>query len=116
MTYKEAIEILHPKTSNNALSKIEYYGGFEGVKAMLKAVEEARAMACEAMNKQIPEKFETDSVIMPYSGGVEDYTANCRSCGSFLAYKTDAEDENYQVNFCPCCGQAIDWEGISEDE
>ena len=60
MTYKEAIEILDPKTSRDALWKIEYYAGFNGEEARIKAVEEACVLACEAMNKQIPEKFETD--------------------------------------------------------
>ena len=34
----------------------------------------------------------------------------CQRCGSFIGYKSDCyNDENYQVNYCQCCGQKIDW-------
>ena len=41
LTPKEAIKILHPDTSRDALWKIEYYAGFNAEKARLKAVEDA---------------------------------------------------------------------------
>lgn len=33
----------------------------------------------------------------------------CPTCESFLGYVSDCEDENYQDNYCKCCGQAIEW-------
>ena len=50
MTYKEAKRILHPYTTRKALAEIEFFGGFHG-----KAVDEACLIACEALDKQIPE-------------------------------------------------------------
>lgn len=53
MTYQEAIRILHPDTTLEALAEIEYYGGFDGQTAKTKAVEEACKVACEAMQRLI---------------------------------------------------------------
>ena len=39
----------------------------------------------------------------------------CPTCGSFLGYVSDCEDEEYQSNYCRCCGQAIDWERREEE-
>lgn len=33
----------------------------------------------------------------------------CPTCDQFLGYEVDCKDENYQVDYCPYCGQAIDW-------
>lgn len=51
MTSEEAIRILHPNTTKEALVEYEYYGGFNGKKAMIKAVDEASILACEALQK-----------------------------------------------------------------
>ena len=51
MTYQEAIRILHPDTTLEALAEYEYYGGFNGGEAKIKAVEEACIVACEAMRR-----------------------------------------------------------------
>ena len=90
MTNEEAMKILHPNTTLTALAEVEYYGGFNGQEAKIKAVEEACLLACEALEKQILKK--------PYweYGG-----CHCKSCG------LDVLSDEY---FCPLCGQAIDWE------
>lgn len=49
MTTEEAIRILDPETSRDALWEIEYYAGFKGKKARIAAVEEACRMAVEAL-------------------------------------------------------------------
>lgn len=49
MTIKEAIKILDPETSADALWEIEYYCGFNGEAARLKATEEACKIACDCM-------------------------------------------------------------------
>ncbi len=51
MTYEEAKRILHPDTTVDALTEIEYYAGFNGKEARLKAVDEACVVACEALEK-----------------------------------------------------------------
>ena len=51
MTYEEAIRILHPDTTIAAIGEYEYYGGFRGKEAGIKAVEDACMVACEAMQR-----------------------------------------------------------------
>lgn len=96
MTYEEAMKILHPDTTLTALAEVEYYGGFNGQEAKIKAVEEACLLACEALEKQIPKK--------PYD------TVCCPLCKIEVELQPiDTE----QVTYCLHCGQAIDWE-VSE--
>ena len=56
MTIQEAIKILHPDTTRDALAEIEYYAGFNGREARIKAVEEACLIACDCMSKALEEK------------------------------------------------------------
>lgn len=51
MTPKEAIKLLHPDTTREAIWEIEENGG-----DAIKAIEEACIVACEALEKQIPNK------------------------------------------------------------
>lgn len=55
MTIEQAIRILDPETSLEALTEIEYYGGFKGKEKMLAACEEACRIACDIMRKYIGE-------------------------------------------------------------
>ena len=41
MTREEAIRILDPDTTGEAISEIEYYGGFSGRTAVVQAVSDA---------------------------------------------------------------------------
>ena len=100
MTYEEAMKILHPNTTLTALAEVEYYGGFNGQEAKIKAVEEACLLACEALEKQIPKK--------PIIRKAEDYFGNvkhtlCPNC-------QETEFVFTQPCFCHHCGQAINWE------
>ena len=102
MTYEEAMKILHPNTTLTALAEVEYYGGFNGQEAKIKAVEEACLLACEALEKQIPKK--------PTSTRGKYGHTECACCGWVVeSFCGDLE----QYPFCPNCGQAIDW---SDDE
>ena len=99
MTYEEAMKILHPNTTLTALAEVEYYGGFNGQEAKIKAVEEACLLACEALEKQIPKK--------PIIRKAEDYFGNvkhtlCPNC-------QETEFVFTQPCFCHHCGQALDW-------
>lgn len=51
MTREEAIRILDPKTTGEALAEIEYYHGFAGKTAAMQAVSDACMIAVAAMRK-----------------------------------------------------------------
>lgn len=52
MTREEAIRILDPKTTGEALAEIEYYGGFSGRTAAVQAVSDACVLAVAALQEQ----------------------------------------------------------------
>ncbi len=52
MTREEAIRILDPETTAEALVEYEYYGGFNGKNAMVNAVSDACEVAVEALKMQ----------------------------------------------------------------
>ena len=51
MTREEAIRILDPETTAEALAEIEYYAGFSGEKAAIHAVSDACEIAVDAMRR-----------------------------------------------------------------
>ena len=53
MTIQEAILILDPETTIEALAEIEYYAGFSGKKAKIHAVDEACEIAVETMRRYL---------------------------------------------------------------
>ena len=52
MTREEAIRILDPETTTEALAEIEYYAGFRGQEAVTKAVDDACILAVAALREQ----------------------------------------------------------------
>lgn len=52
MTREEAIRILDPETTGEALAEIEYYGGFSGKAAAVQAVSDACILAVTALREQ----------------------------------------------------------------
>lgn len=56
MEIELAIKILHPDTSINTLTEIEYYAGFNGKQAAIEALNEASLMACEALGRLLFER------------------------------------------------------------
>ena len=52
MTREEAIRILDPETTVEAIAEIEYYGGFNGKTAAVQAVSDACVMAVAALRDQ----------------------------------------------------------------
>lgn len=52
MTIEEAIKILDPETTAEALAEIEYYGGFNGCTAKVQAVSDACVLAVAALREQ----------------------------------------------------------------
>lgn len=53
MTIEQAIRILDPETSAEALGEIEYCGGLHGYEKMMAACEEACRMAVEIMRQHL---------------------------------------------------------------
>lgn len=97
MTLQEAHEILHPDTSIKAMCKIGYYAGFREKEAQLEAVEEACLIACEALEKHFPKKVNN------YEKACDIY-GDCPSCGESYSFASGDE-----FNYCPECGQRLDW-------
>ena len=64
---------------------------------------EAMDMAIKALEKQIAKK--------PYiqQDNRNNDCLECPFCDSFIGYECDCRDEHYQIDYCPNCGQAIDW-------
>ena len=52
MTREEAIRILDPETTVEAIAEIEYYGGFNGKTAAVQAVSDACVLAVAALREQ----------------------------------------------------------------
>lgn len=52
MTREEAIRILDPETTGEALAEIEYYNGFSGKTAAVQAVSDACILAVAALREQ----------------------------------------------------------------
>lgn len=101
MTYEAAKRILHPDTTLEALAEIEFLGGFKGKEKSQDAVDEACLMACEALDKQIPQR-----PINLSNATLDAYCAifRCPRCEGRLKMKSKG-------SYCDKCGQAIDWEG-----
>lgn len=86
MNYDEAIRLLHPDTTKDAIREIEENGG-----DAIKAVNEACLLACEAMERQIKKKPMND----------ENGYSKCPRCEGILLYCD---------NYCLDCGQYLNWE------
>lgn len=96
MTLEEAIRLLDPKTSGEAIAEIKYYNGFSGKTAAIQAITDACEIAVEAMGKRIQSKpimkrrWENDHIIC----------GKCLYCDSGV---------NNEMNYCSECGQKLDW-------
>lgn len=109
MTREEAIRLLDPETTAEAIAEIEYYAGFEAKTASIQAITEACELAVNDMRKRIPQKPHPTKVTVDrleignirWNKGTTVY--RCPDCNCYMS----------KVHKC-CfkCGQAIDWEGI----
>nr|DAW63713.1 MAG TPA: hypothetical protein [Caudoviricetes sp.] len=103
MTYTEAKRILHPDTTREAIAEIEFLGGFNGEEKSREAVDEACIMACEALDKQIPER----PAVLNQKGSKHFF---CVACDKRLVSEINGElCAGTKTRFCPACGQAIAW-------
>lgn len=90
MTPKEAIELLHPNTTKEAIRRIEENGG-----DAIKAIEEACIVACEALEKQVPKK---PIVVEDGIFGEDHLCPTCKNNMGICAF-----------HYCDDCGQHLKW-------
>lgn len=106
MTYEQAIRLLHPDTSAEAMAEIEYKHGFRGKQAAIHKINRACEVACKAMKKQIQEKpiphiVKVDKIRIGngyWGKGTTVY--KCPNCNQFITRS---------CKHCNECGQGIDW-------
>lgn len=92
MTYEEAIRLLHPDTSREAIAELKYYNGFNKDKT-IDTINEAIILVCEAAEKQIP-------------------TCDWGPYKEFVCSKCGLESGIFYGNYCPICGQRITIEPV----
>lgn len=71
---------------------------------------EALNMGIKALEKQIPKKPDIEGDGYGPDGNLVYDTWICPTCG--VSYEIDYDDYDY----CPACGQAIDWSEANEDK
>lgn len=100
MKTEEAIRLLHPDTTAEAIAEIKYKHGFRGKDAAINKINKACEMACKALEKQMPKKIEL------WNG--QCCCPNCKKLyGSYSQLKTLT---TWEMPFCKWCGQALDWD------
>lgn len=95
MTPEQAIKILSSESSLEAVEELKYYAGFNQDK-VIEQIQEAMDMGAEALKKT--EAMKPVRVVMGVNGSTTD---GCPICG---------KEYFEMVNYCPECGQKIDWE------
>ena len=70
MTREEAIRILDPETTGEAMAEIEYYGGFSGRAAVVQAVLDACVLAVAALREQEERRWIPVTERLPEHGDV----------------------------------------------
>ena len=76
MTREEAIRILDPVTTGEALAEIEYYNGFTGKTAAVQAVSDACVLAVAALREQEERRWIPVTARLPEESGMYIVTAN----------------------------------------
>lgn len=95
MTYEEA---------NNIIDDISWV--YNGQTVTAEMLNECRALCHEALGKQIPRKPERRTAVSYCDD--DSVFFDCPICGETI----DDEYEMSNYDFCPSCGQAIDWSDI----
>lgn len=70
---------------------------------------------CNALEKQIPKKLKTEMLQTNIQGYLYmDKCYICPSCGIFRGNADYQPEKIIKYQFCPNCGQALDWSGENE--
>lgn len=112
MTREEAIRLLDPETTVEAIAEIKYYAGFNAKTASIQAITEACELAVNDMRKQIPMKPQHIDANEEFDGN---WKKTCPNCGKVFIERVTTASESYPIIYstykrCDKCGQAIDWE------
>ena len=78
-------------------------------------IQQAETLAISALEKQIPESLNTETVNHGISVSGEydiDFNYLCPSCGAVVG---DCETDDVFYKFCPDCGQALKNEEVKDD-
>ena len=124
MTIEQAIRLLDPETTAEAIAEIEYYRGFHGRTAGVQAVSDACDLACEIMSEHQQTKdalagmeimLETaQSAAQTFerqlNAALDDLRGSCRAC--------KYSDPGYTSNECFDCirGSSWEWRGEPKEE
>jgi len=112
---QDAIDILHPDTTAQKLTEIEYYGGFNGKSAAIEAVNSVCRVACSIMQMYM-EKLDapvgTWSFRMGYfeASGIPREEAICSHCNQVVYVNTAVASSYFEKKFieqhpfCLRCG------------
>lgn len=113
MTREDAIRILDPETTAEALAEIEYYAGFRGKEAEIKAVEDACILAVAALREQeqrrwIPVSERLPKLIPCSAGTAYSEAVNVLTSGrKVLTAIWDGEDFIADADFWEADGEEI---------
>ena len=89
MTPREALEILYKRIAPNPTKN-----------------NECIELCKEALEKQIPKKVVLKNGVNLLRGKCY----SCPNCDWFFGYQYESKIEEIYANYCPDCGQALDWE------
>ena len=107
MTREEAIRILDPETTTEALAEIEYYAGFRGQEAVTKAVDDACILAVAALREQEDRRWIPVDAVETVDA-VE--VVRCRDCKHLVL---TAEGEH---NPCDCVCDYWMTDGLNDND
>lgn len=120
MTENEAIKLMNDIHSQccdtaNILCTPDADKRCEAAEMAIKALEEVQRYRAIGTPEECREAVDKQTAKKPYLQPVqknecrEDECWECPSCDSFLGYEVDCRDDHYRENYCPYCGQKLDW-------
>lgn len=115
MTTEEALRILDPETTREALAEYEYFGGFRGSEAGIAACDEACRVACAALRaRQTPAKLDRSQWDGCDRCNLELYK-HTGVDGSGVYFQSQIPETDTFL-YCPRCGRPLTEEAWAELE
>ena len=112
MNEELAIKLLHPEKSDETIYILKEYDCLTD-NIIEDAIRKARLLACEALERQIPKKVVSDTII---TWGVSTKEPICPVCDYFLTRTYFIGGGEKKVSYCGNCGQSVDWSDWREEE